>query len=244
MGSITDEELCEAVPIARSLWDLSRLLGLSQGGDTQARLRKRVDDLGLDTSHFSSHDRAPRVGRPLEEMLAKDSGPWGSKLRDRLFKEGVKERRCEECGIVKWRGRPAPLEIDHVDGDNKNNLLSNLMVLCRNCHGLTSTHSRGTKRKRENFCVECSVSIGPRSIRCRPCNLSRPRKTLSPREEFSHRRQRKVPRPSSDELSIMIWDRPVSTVAKEYGVSANAIIKWCVSYGIDRPGRGYWAKQR
>lgn len=34
----------------------------------------------------------------------------------------------------------APLEVDHIDGDAYNNVRENLIVLCPNCHALTSTH--------------------------------------------------------------------------------------------------------
>ena len=38
------------------------------------------------------------------------------------------------------------LELDHKDGNNKNNKLSNLHYLCPNCHALTETY-RGKNKK-------------------------------------------------------------------------------------------------
>jgi hypothetical protein len=64
-----------------------------------------------------------------------------SKLRVRLIKEGIKNAECEICGITEWNGLPAPLELDHIDGNNSNNLLSNLRIICPNCHHQTPTHS-------------------------------------------------------------------------------------------------------
>lgn len=47
--------------------------------------------------------------------------------------------KCEECGLSRWRKSPIPLDIHHKDGNAKNNYPSNLKLLCKNCHGLTST---------------------------------------------------------------------------------------------------------
>lgn len=57
--------------------------------------------------------------------------------------------RCSNCG---WetrhpiRGR-VPVEVEHIDGDWRNNRLENLTLLCPNCHALTSTY-RGLNRGR------------------------------------------------------------------------------------------------
>ena len=69
---------------------------------------------------------------------------YGSKistvvLKNKLFKENYKERRCEKCGITQWLGKEAPLEIHHIDGDKKNNCIENLQILCANCHSFTES---------------------------------------------------------------------------------------------------------
>ena len=46
---------------------------------------------------------------------------------------------CEGCGLVEWQGHKIPLELEHTDGDNKNNTKENLKLLCCNCHALTHT---------------------------------------------------------------------------------------------------------
>lgn len=47
--------------------------------------------------------------------------------------------KCESCGLTEWKSQPIPLELEHIDGDNKNNTKENLQLLCCNCHALTPT---------------------------------------------------------------------------------------------------------
>ena len=56
---------------------------------------------------------------------------------------------------------PKGYKIDHIDGDNKNNEISNLRYLCPNCHALTETY-RGRNKALKNKCVE-SIHQPPKS---------------------------------------------------------------------------------
>lgn len=55
---------------------------------------------------------------------------------------------CSGCGIVDWRGKELTFELEHKDGDNKNNIRENLEVLCPNCHSQTSTWRGRNKVKK------------------------------------------------------------------------------------------------
>jgi hypothetical protein len=71
-----------------------------------------------------------------------------SKLKKKLFAHNLKEEICESCKHTEWMGRKISLELHHIDGNPKNNNLSNLMILCPNCHALTE-HYRGSNQKRK-----------------------------------------------------------------------------------------------
>jgi len=64
-----------------------------------------------------------------------------SKLRKLLIRDGIKEKKCEMCGIDEWLGLDLTLELHHIDGNRFNNELNNLQILCPNCHSLTPNHS-------------------------------------------------------------------------------------------------------
>jgi RNA polymerase subunit RPABC4/transcription elongation factor Spt4 len=52
---------------------------------------------------------------------------------------------CAECGSEpEWNGKPLTLQLDHLDGDSDNNTLSNVRMVCPNCH--SQTDNWGFKR--------------------------------------------------------------------------------------------------
>lgn len=52
---------------------------------------------------------------------------------------------CESCKNSEWLGRRITLELEHIDGDNKNNVRENLKLLCPNCHSYTPTWRKAKK---------------------------------------------------------------------------------------------------
>jgi hypothetical protein len=69
-------------------------------------------------------------------------------LRFRILYE--QENKCNSCGLDKWLGENIILELEHKDGNNKNNNRENLEMICPNCHSLTLTWRGRNKRERRH----------------------------------------------------------------------------------------------
>lgn len=60
--------------------------------------------------------------------------------------------KCYGCGVSEWSGKHLTLDIDHIDGNPKNDLPENLRFLCPNCHRQTDTW--GSRNKQSNSSAE------------------------------------------------------------------------------------------
>jgi DNA-binding CsgD family transcriptional regulator len=86
-------------------------------------------------------DIVPRDRRiPLEELLVVGRRTGRGHLKARLIDAGLKDNRCESCGISTWRGKPLNVQLHHKNGDGTDNRLMNLSFLCPNCHSQTDTY--------------------------------------------------------------------------------------------------------
>lgn len=52
---------------------------------------------------------------------------------------------CQECNNSIWNNKPIHLELEHIDGNNKNHNWENLKLLCPNCHSQTKTYCLNKK---------------------------------------------------------------------------------------------------
>lgn len=150
----TEQQLKCAVRDSFSYRRVLNKLGLREAGGNYSQIKKYIKEYHLNISHFKGkgwNAGMRGIGKPivpLEKILVKDSSFQSFKLKKRLFAAGLKPKCCEECGWNKISndGR-MPLELDHIDGNSRDNRLENIRILCPNCHSLKPTH-RGRNRKK------------------------------------------------------------------------------------------------
>lgn len=157
----TEEQFVQAIVNNYSIRGALRELGLKPSGGNYTTLHLTVKKLGLDTSHWTGMGHLKGKHNtwtkkiPLETICVKDStyGGGSYKLKNKLLKEGILERKCYCCEGIEWLSKPIPLELEHKNGDKFDNRIDNLSLLCPNCHALTLTY-RGKNKKKKSVLVE------------------------------------------------------------------------------------------
>ena len=246
--SYTEEEFTEAWSTSLSIAECARKLGLKAAGGNYLTLKNRAKQLGLSRDHMtgSGHNkdktRPPR--RSLEEILVYGRIENTAMVKRRMLTEGYFQPKCYGCGLEEWRGNPIPLELDHVNGDRYDNREANLILLCPNCHALTPTYrgrNIGVRRKapkesesggegspgkpgerKSRSCVGCGIGVSSKATRCKRCAGV----------ESSRSRGRVIEWPPLEEILTRLETVSYTALARELGVSDNAIRKF-----IGRGGR-------
>lgn len=83
-------------------------------------------------------------------LEGKHNGMRGKTATANWIKRYLVEQRgekCEECGWneINQYTKNIPIELEHIDGDFRNNKIENLKLLCPNCHSLTPTYKGANK---------------------------------------------------------------------------------------------------
>ncbi len=151
---VSDEKFVQIASNALSIAQALSQMGLAPKGGNYSSFKRRAKRLGVtlpDPRIAQGWSKGKTVGpkRPIEEYLVKDRHCSSHTLRLRLISERIKEARCEECGITEWNGLPAPLELEHVNGDHDDNRLENIKILCPNCHAQTETYRGKNKASKK-----------------------------------------------------------------------------------------------
>lgn len=171
----TKENIESVIEDCDSFSDVLRKLNIPIQGNNCVTLKKKVLLYNIDFSHFT-YGNKKKVGwkhKNIEEYLIKGSTIKSAKLKNRLIKEGYKENKCEICGISEWNGKPIVCQLHHIDGDVTNNELSNLQILCPNCHSQTDNYC-GNANKSERLCPYCGNTMNYGSKMCVKCYNNMP----------------------------------------------------------------------
>ena len=270
MKKIDKETFEKIVAESYNIAEICRKIGWQPRGDNYKIVHKYIDEYNVDTTHFKAHKT--NIGNILNKdkekpaifYLKEKSYVKTSTLKWKLFSEGIKEYKCEKCGCTHWNNEQLALQLHHINGNDIDNRLENLQILCPNCHSQTDNfcgrNIKSSKTKiyyckgcfkeiektptglcdecynklingtinKENLkvlqkvrvygtCVDCGKQIDVHSVRCNEC---------------ANKLKRKVERPSKEKLSQLLQESNFSAIGRTYGVSDNAVRKWCKYYGL------------
>lgn len=194
---------------------------------------------------------------------------WAKRSRERLY--SAFGSKCAICGYARCR---QAMDLHHIDPKTKVYSVAELfrhskswgtivkeaekcVLLCCRCHrelhaGVASLPEQFTRfdatlyeaydpessKARERNCIFCGAAFKHSYRKCcsEACRWGFQQQKAESR--------RKVRRPSKEVLADLLWKKPTSQLALDFGVSDKAIAKWARQYGLEKPPRGYWAKLR
>jgi len=207
------ENLKNTITQSRTYSEVLKRLGIRAAGGNFNTLKKYIKKYEIDITHFEAYKvrneklsefRKNFVKKDIQDYLVEGSDYNRGHLKERLYSEKIKERKCEICGQgEEWNGKKMSLILDHINGIWNDNRIENLRIVCPNCNATLETHC-GKQKKKKNH--EKKIS------------------------EVNFTKRRKVDRPEYAVLIKEISESGFVSVGKKYGVSDNAIRKWVKFY--------------
>lgn len=158
------EEYILAAKSGKSLSDMCRYLGILPRGANYDTLKHKIALYNIDVSHFTimpiihnNHGKTLLSNKAAKKILVKKFG-----------------YKCSICSISDWEGDKLTLQVDHIDGNNTNDDIANLRLLCPNCHNETETYCvnifRPRVEKETYYCACGNEKKSKYSVRCRECS--------------------------------------------------------------------------
>lgn len=173
LKNYTKEELQLAINNSKSVKEVLEYfdIGSIKSSYHYREFKRLVQLHSLDVSHLNGYNGSSfgTTKRDIQCYLNNDFPITSSKLKARLLKEEIMMPICSECKLTTWNNKPIPLELDHINGDSFNNNLTNLRLLCPNCHAQTETYcgkNMKPKTPKVEVCPTCENEYTGRKQYC------------------------------------------------------------------------------
>jgi len=225
----TKNDFENLIKVSKNKTDVLNRLELRNNGGNYNTLTRYIENFKIDISHFKrpSYENLKVDKIDMKNILVENSTYSNNcSLKNRLYNEGYKERRCELCNQDEnWEGKKMSLILDHKNGIHSDNRFENLRIVCPNCNATLETHGGKNLKKKPKkirfrksikYC-KCGKMIRKETNMCMDCH------SLN---------QRKVERPTYEQLIKDIKELNYTNTGKKYGVSDNTIRKWKKKYEI------------
>lgn len=257
MSRYTIPQLLEAVKTSQTFSDVCRKVNVTICTSNFKRIKDICSEHLISTDHFDGGVAARRIahypGLTYDQIFCVNSRVSRSSLRALAKRFGLYTGTCFKCNNGEmWNGEPITIELDHINGINDDNREENLRWLCPNCHSQTPTYRKSHNRKKLAFIPThpapnlitppiniVNVSTDTKApyvidaLRdCRAVDdinvCDAPRKKKSVFAETT-----------KEEMEQLLQYNTQSQIGAKFGVTANAVRRYCKKLSIRLPRDGY-----
>ena len=150
--SIPSDDFKELVKNSSNIAQILRHFNLVNKGGNSNTVKRRIKYENINMSHIvlgkgSNKGKRFKPRKSNDEFFCKDSNSNGNHIKRRIIRNNLIEYKCSECSLTDtWKNKKLVLQLEHKNGNRRDNRLENLTFLCPNCHSQTDTFA-GKNRK-------------------------------------------------------------------------------------------------
>ena len=149
----TKEFLEKIIKENNSIKDCLVCMKRPTSGDNYNYFSRLVKKFNLDITHFLSKKELQKIAMDkrggsfnkkynLEDILQENfkGSVNGNDIKKKLYQNNLKTPCCELCNQGEiWYGKKISLILDHINGNNTDNRIENLRIICPNCDATLPT---------------------------------------------------------------------------------------------------------
>lgn len=178
--------------------------------------------------------RYEKYDKTIKEYIKKGTDNGLGYIQYKFQIDGKIVRKYAHVMVAEaFLGENKNMEVNHIDGNKKNNSLENLEWVSHSDNmkhaikeGLLPVKEKTYYKK---ICETCEKFFKSEDKRRKHCST-----------ECARLSDRKVKnRPTKEELEKLIRESSFASVGRKYGISDNSVRKWCELYGLPKKASYY-----
>jgi hypothetical protein len=143
----SDIEFTKIVLESKSYSDVLIKCGLPPRGANNKTLKRRIEFLKINSEHLKSNKgkkfthRQWSLYEASKSVFVENSNTNTNTVKNLILRFNLVPYKCE-CGLTtEWRNKLIVLQLEHKNGNHRDNRIENLCFLCPNCHSQTATYA-------------------------------------------------------------------------------------------------------
>lgn len=153
LDNFTNEELIEILNISKSFKEVVTKIGYNyRGGAGYAAVKRtlKLRNINIPKYYVSEYTGGGKKYELTDILIENSPYTYTNSLKHKLIKLNLLENKCSKCGNRGiWNNEKLVLHLEHKNGDNCDNRLENLTILCPNCHSQTKTYAGKNTNKKD-----------------------------------------------------------------------------------------------